>query len=135
MSSSEDVQFLAKLVHRGHLSQEDAKIIFPSLQAGESLDDLLEEELEWPIALIARLRRTDAGEIPEIPGYEILGKLGTGGTADVWRAKEKKTGKIYALKVLQRASILHKPVRGWKGFKVEAAVDCSLYLGVLGVKT
>jgi hypothetical protein len=29
---------------------------------------------------------------PRSPGYEILGRLGAGGTADVFRAREKKTG-------------------------------------------
>ena len=131
MSSSEDVQYLAKLVHRGHLSQEDAKSLFPALQAGGSLDVLLEEELDWPVSLIARLRRTDAGEIPEIPGYEILGKLGTGGTADVWRAKDKKLGKTYALKVLQRASVLHTPTL--KAFVAEAKMLGSLsHAGLVG---
>jgi serine/threonine-protein kinase len=131
MSSSEDVQFLAKLVHRGHLSQEDAKSIFPALQGGEALDELLQERFDWPDAEVARLRRTDAGEIPEIPGYEILGKLGTGGTADVWRAREKKTGKTMALKVLQRASTLHKPTL--KAFVAEAKMLGELsHLGLVG---
>ena len=92
MPSADDIQFLAKLVHRGHLNQEDAKNLLPRLQSGESLDVLLEEVLEWDTEEIERLRRTDAGEIPEIPGYQVLGNLGTGGTADVWRAREKKTG-------------------------------------------
>ena len=91
MSSADDSQFLAKLVHRGHLNQEHAKTLLPRLQSGESLDVLLEEVLEWDTKEVERLRRTDAGEIPEIPGYQILGNLGTGGTADVWRAREKKT--------------------------------------------
>ncbi|MEO6708845.1 MAG: serine/threonine-protein kinase, partial [Planctomycetota bacterium] len=50
---------------------------------------------------IARLRRTRAGEIPEIPGYEILGKLGSGGTADVFRARDRKSQRVLALKVLR----------------------------------
>ena len=104
MSSQDDIQFLAKLVHKGQLNQEDAKKLLPRLQGGEELDGLLVEVLNWDTREVERLRRTDAGEIPEIPGYQILGKLGTGGTADVWRAREKKTGKTYALKVLKPAA-------------------------------
>jgi len=118
MSSADDIQFLAKLVHKGHLNQEDAKTLLPRLQSGESLDLLLEEVLEWDTEEVERLRRTDAGEIPEIPGYEILGNLGTGGTADVWRAREKKTGRTFALKVLKPASQAHNPTL--KGFIDEA---------------
>ena len=101
MSTQDDIQFLAKLVHNGHLKQEDAKSLLPSLQSGEGLDALLVQVLDWDSREVERLRRTNAGEIPEVPGYQILGNLGTGGTADVWRAKEKKTGKTYALKVLK----------------------------------
>ncbi len=118
MSSADDIQFLAKLVHRGHLNQEHAKTLLPRLQSGESLDVLLEEVLEWDTKEVERLRRTDAGEIPEIPGYQILGNLGTGGTADVWRAREKKTGRTFALKVLKPAAQAHKPTL--KGFVDEA---------------
>jgi len=100
MSPKEDVQFLALLVHRGHLERRDAERLLPSLQTGEALDDLLIDEVGWDEAKVKRLRRTRAGEQPEIPGYEIVGRLGVGGTADVFRAREKKTGRPIAIKVL-----------------------------------
>jgi len=44
--------------------------------------------------------------------------LGTGGTADVWRAREKRTGRTFALKVLKTSVQEHKPTL--KGFIYEA---------------
>jgi serine/threonine-protein kinase len=76
----------------------------PRLRAGEKLDQLLVDVLAWEPKHVARLRRTRAGEEPEIPGYEILGRVGVGGTADVFRAREKRTGRILALKVLNPRS-------------------------------
>ena len=48
--------------------------------------------------LRARRQRTRAGEIPELPGYEGLTNVETGGTAEVFRARETATGKVLALK-------------------------------------
>jgi len=100
MSPKADLQFLALLVHRGHLERSDAETLVPRLQGGEELDDLLIDVLGREETWVAKMRRTQAGEIPEIPGYEVLGRAGRGGTADVFRARDKKTGKILALKVL-----------------------------------
>ncbi|MEZ6014343.1 MAG: serine/threonine-protein kinase [Planctomycetota bacterium] len=101
MSAAEDVQFLALLVHRGHLSRSQAETIVPRLRSGEALDGVLEGLSGWDARKVAKLRRTRAGEIPEIPGYEVLGRLGTGGTADVFRVRELATGRGLALKVLR----------------------------------
>ena len=95
-----ELRLLAALVHRGHLPVADAEPLAPRLQAGESLDDLLAElgrDPDW----VARMRRTNAGEIPELAGYEIGERLGVGGTAVVWKALEKKTRRKLALKVLR----------------------------------
>jgi serine/threonine-protein kinase len=100
MSGQPDTQFLALLVHRGHLAREEAEGLIPALQPGVDLDRLLIDRLGWSAERVAKLRRTRGGEVPEIPGYEILGLLGTGGTSDVFRAREKKTGRVLALKVL-----------------------------------
>lgn len=102
MSPKEDVEFLALLVHRGHLVREQAEVLLPHLKAGAPLDELLCSELGLDPSWVERMRRTRAGEIPEIPGYEILGKLGTGGTADVFRARDAKSRRTIALKVLNR---------------------------------
>lgn len=100
MSAQEDVRFLAKLVHRSHLSREEAEPLLPRLKAGEELDELLEVLPGWDSERVHKMRRTEAGERPEIPGHEILGTLGVGGTAEVFRARVKKSGQSLALKIL-----------------------------------
>lgn len=37
---------------------------------------------------------------PEIPGYELLGPIGTGGTAVVWKARQVSLDRLVAIKVL-----------------------------------
>ncbi len=111
MTSKADQEFLLLLAHRGHLGVDIARSIFEQLAQGADLDELLEAEAEFSPEEIAKLRRTRAGEIPEIPGYEILGKLGSGGTADVFRAREKKTLRVLALKVLRPDMSRHAPTR------------------------
>ncbi len=101
MKSHPDVEFLALLVHRGHLPAPQAQALLPRLQQGEVLDELLRSSAGFSPERVARLRRTRGGEQPEIPGYEILAALGQGGTADVFRAREKKSGRLLALKVLK----------------------------------
>ncbi len=100
MNPQEDARFLALLVHRGYLERAQAEKLLPSLKEGTPLDELLTQAVGWETKKVARLRRTRAGEEPEIPGYEILGRLGLGGTAEVFRAREKKTGQAIALKIL-----------------------------------
>jgi serine/threonine-protein kinase len=111
MAALPDTQFLALLVHRGHLSREEAQDLIPALQDGADLDELLTLNMGWSAEHVAKLRRTQAGEVPEIPGYEILGLLGSGGTSDVFRAREKKSGRIQALKVLNAKSTRHEATR------------------------
>src|SRR5688572_2173792 len=96
-----DVEFLALLVHRGLVPRERARDLARAVEAGEELDPLLTGELGWSEAQVHKLRRTRAGEIPELPGYEILAKVGTGGTADVFQARETASGNVLALKVLK----------------------------------
>jgi len=100
MSPKEDAQFLALLVHRGYLARDRAETLLPALKDGASLDTLLVTEIGWEEKKVSRLRRTRAGEEPEIPGYEFLGRLGIGGTAQVFRVREKKTGRTMAMKIL-----------------------------------
>jgi len=113
-----DVDFLALLVHRKHLSREEAETLLPALKAGNALDELLEGRIGWSPERIAELRSTRAGELPRIPGYEVLECVGTGGTADVFRAREKKTRRPLALKVLKAEVTAHEPTR--KSFIAEA---------------
>jgi len=111
MNSAEDTRYLALLVHRGHVGRVDAEALLPLLRAGGDLDRLLAERLGWDAEKVARLRRTNAGEIPEIPGYDIIAKLGSGGTADVFRALEKKSGRIIALKMLKPEAVRDDAIR------------------------
>jgi hypothetical protein len=39
---------------------------------------------------------------PEVPGYEIVCKLGAGSSGEVWLAEEEETGRTLALKILHR---------------------------------
>ncbi len=117
MNPADELRFLALLVHRGHLARERAEPLAGALQRGADLDELLVREVGWDPEQVERLRRTQAGEIPELPGYEILGKLGTGGTADVFRALEKKTARLLALKVLKPEAARNDATR--KGFIAE----------------
>ena len=111
MTGSDDTRFLALLVHRGLVSRAEAEALLPLLKGGEPLDGLLAARLGWTAAEIARLRRTNAGEIPEIPGYDVIAKLGTGGTADVFRTLDKKSGRIVALKVLKPECVRNDAIR------------------------
>src|SRR5258708_3154070 len=105
MSVSSDVEFLALLVHRGRLDRAQAESLMARMQKeGADLDRLLESEVGWTSEQGEGLRRTKAGAVPEIPGFEILQELGHGGTADVFRARETKTGRTLALKVLKPES-------------------------------
>jgi serine/threonine-protein kinase len=113
-----DVDFLLKLVQRGFLLEEAGKAVFDELQRGVDLESSLAHHAGLSSEKIAELRRTDAGERPEIPGFEILGKAGTGGTADVWRARERKTRRVLALKVLKPEAAHHAPTL--KAFVAEA---------------
>jgi len=98
---NDDTAFLARLVHRGYLEEGAARKLFEQLKSGGELDALLVSVAGWSEKEVRKMRRTNAGEIPEFPGYEILGKLGVGGTAEVFRARATKTGKTLALKVLR----------------------------------
>ncbi|MCK6447984.1 MAG: serine/threonine protein kinase [Planctomycetes bacterium] len=101
MPSKDDVAFLALLVHRRKLNKDLAEAVFAELKRGGDLDRLLEGALGCSSEDVAKLRRTRAGEIPEIPGYDVIQKIGSGGTADVFRVHEKKSGRVIALKVLR----------------------------------
>jgi serine/threonine-protein kinase len=126
MTPTTDLELLVLLVHRGHLGRAEAEPLVPRLKAGEGLDELLIEELGRPPEWVERMRRTRAGELPQIPGYELLEKVGTGGTADVFRVRDRKTGSQLALKVLNEACTRNDATR--KAFIKEARLleqlDC-----------
>lgn len=43
---------------------------------------------------------TDEHQIPEVPGFELIRKVGEGGMSTVWEARECATSHIYAVKLL-----------------------------------
>ncbi|UTT71076.1 serine/threonine protein kinase [Arthrobacter sp. DNA4] len=45
----------------------------------------------------------DDAQAPDVPGYEVGRLLGRGGSADVWLAREQRTGQEYALKSFRPA--------------------------------
>ncbi len=116
-SSGGDAEFLAKLVHRGHLDHGTAGDVAARLAEGASLDPVLADLEGWTAERVADLRATDAGERPKVPGYTLERLLGVGGTARVFGAQHDKTGRRVALKVLDerltedskaRAAFLHE---------------------------
>lgn len=107
----QDVEFLALLVHHGHLDHAAAQAVVAKLKGGEDLDDVLVGMLGWSAENVEKLRRTRAGEIPEIPGFDMLEKAGTGGTADVFKVRERRTQKVLALKILKPDATRHAPTR------------------------
>ena len=129
MSRNDDVEFLALLVHRGYLERAEAEPLLPALRAGEALDELLVARVGWSEEKTMRLRRTRAGQEPLVPGYEVLGRLGLGGTAEVFRARELKTGRPVALKILNPRCT--RDPRQLKAFIGEARVLETLDLGGL----
>lgn len=117
MSAHPDEGFLALLVQRGHLDLEQARTLLPELRAGAELDGLLIARVGWAPEKVLLLRRTRAGEEPRLPGYEVLGRLGVGGTAEVFKARDKREGgrtvalKILSAKLTREAAALRAFVR------------------------
>lgn len=51
---------------------------------------------------VAVVDRTQTQRAPLVPGYDVLGRLGQGASAAVWRARRHADGLVVALKVLAR---------------------------------
>lgn len=103
MSDEQELKLLALLVHRGALDRAAAEALLREGQATRR------KPLELAVAkgLFTRerldfLRRVEGEDVPDLPGFEMVGIAGRGGTAIVVRARDKKGGRDVAIKVLRR---------------------------------
>ncbi len=96
MPSPDDPRLLALLVHNGLVTRQEAAA---AIASGDMRGHLISSGV-CTEAEFERWRRTEAGTRPEFTRYELGELLGQGGTARVFRAKDRKTGEVVALKVL-----------------------------------
>ena len=86
MSTRDDLQFLALLVHRGHLSRAEAEPLLASLKAGADLDEVLADQVGWDEATVARMRRTRSTATGRLrPRLGRLWMPGGGSPPRCWR--------------------------------------------------
>jgi len=103
MSETEDLKLLALLVHRGQLERGAAESLLAEAKAARTRPlDLAVAKGLFTRDRLALLRRMEGEEVPELPGLDLLAIAGRGGTAVVVRAKERKSGRELAMKVLRR---------------------------------
>ncbi|MFN0205925.1 MAG: serine/threonine protein kinase [Planctomycetota bacterium] len=99
--SRADMEFLAVLVHRGFLTKETAATVMRANSAGSgSVDECLVAFGHFTEDQIRKLRKSGGEERPEVPGHDVYERIGAGATANVYRAKEKQSGREVALKIL-----------------------------------
>jgi serine/threonine-protein kinase len=99
MSRDSDPAFFALLVHRGLLPRD---VVARAFASGKPKEFLLQSgavsAAQWDEWV-----RTEGGVRPELSRYELGELLGEGGTARVFRAKDRSTGQAVALKILRRS--------------------------------
>lgn len=101
MPKREDVEFLAMLVHRGLLPREAVPAVLRASEAGSgTVDECLVAFGHFTDVKVRELRASGGEERPEVPGHEVHERLGLGATANVYRARERQSGREVALKVL-----------------------------------
>ena len=103
MGDQEDLKLLALLVHRGALDRAAAEKLLKEGQATRR------KPLELAVAnglftneRLDFLRRVEGEDVPEVPGFDIVGVAGRGGMAVVLQARDRKAGRDVAIKVLRR---------------------------------
>lgn len=103
MSESDDLKLLAQLVHRGMLERAAAQALLQEAQAARRKPlDLAVAKGLFTRERLEFLRRVEGEDVPELPGFDVAGVAGRGGTAVVLHARERKSGRDVAIKVLRR---------------------------------
>jgi serine/threonine protein kinase len=69
--------------------------------------------------------RKATSEWPEVPGYQILAKLGQGGMGHVYKATQERLNRLVALKIIRRESLSQDP-RAARRFQREAQAAAQL---------
>ena len=69
--------------------------------------------------------RKATSQWPEVPGYQILGKLGQGGMGHVYKANQERLNRLVALKIIRRESLSQDP-RAGRRFQREAQAAAQL---------
>lgn len=107
MPSEEEMKLFGMLVLKGRLKKDD---IYKCLQVQESLSkkghDFSLAEVAVKLKLLTQEQidgygRSGGVDLPPMPGYELVKKIGEGGTSNVFRFHENKTGKDCAVKILK----------------------------------
>jgi serine/threonine-protein kinase len=107
MPSEEEMKFFGILVLKGRLKKEE---VLKCLQASEALSKKgvahTLEEVAVKLKILSKeqldlYRRSGGDELPSMPGFELLAKVGEGGTSNVYHFKETKTGTDRAVKILK----------------------------------
>lgn len=108
MPSEEEMRFFGTLVMKGHLGKEDVLrcIKAAEIQAKKG-HDLSLGEVAVRLKILTQeqldLFRLSGGEkIPLLPAHELKGKIGEGGTSNVFRFIEAKNGENRAVKILKK---------------------------------
>ncbi len=117
-------EFLALLVHKGFLTEARARVVMGESREGESLPACLEKAGLFPAGEAQRLFDNRVGENPQFARYDIQRELGSGATAYVFEATDKKDGGSYALKVLREEVARWRPKL--ERFVEEAQLLCRL---------
>ena len=103
---AQEARFFARLAVKGVLSRPAVEGLFDEARAAaESGRPVSLATLAVSRGLIekdrlTKLFRTDADEVPELPGHAYERKLGEGGTANVYAVRRLKDGARFALKLM-----------------------------------